>query len=341
MGYKFRVLLGGLCAFVPAPVAPGQTKSASMRALMVSTDPAAGHKRIRELTHTPELHGTVMRYERRDEAGVPPGAPAGASGGPPPPPRFAAIRFDEEEITVSVANRVANTLQIAGNLTAVKSGPSVPGNYDLDWIPNLADVLPAAGNGKVELDCLAKNPKKGFLNARVVIDHGTLKVGEFAQFQGAEVQAEFVPLPSGAAIQRQALPHRIAWELDVPDLPGNVPAGASPFEPVTFNVRSFAAGSKPLPAVTFQPPANTTEVTVHLVNLCCGDYFNPKPHARLEDDDDFESFYMLLDNFSTLINDKPLPIPVGTHLPLLPLAQRKQRGGPTGIHCSVCRVAPQ
>jgi hypothetical protein len=323
MPYKFRVVLGGLCAVVPTPA------RTAVRALMVNTDPAAGHGRVAELSHTPELHTPTLRYDRNHELGNPPGAA----------PIWAAMQFDRQEISVAVAQKKPNSLTITGALTGGKVGASKIADRDLDWVPDLADVLPAAGKGKVEPDCLAPDPKKGYLSARVQIDHGTLRVDEFARFQGEEVQVEFVPNATGATIQRQAIPHRLAWEFDVPDRV-NPLAGQSPFEPVTIQSRRFGQAN-PIDVVRFEPAAGTTAVQVFLVNLCCGDYFNPRPQTRLEDDDDFECFYMLLDNFSTLIVDKPLPIPVGVQLPLVPPSRRASGGGASGIQCSMCRVAAQ
>lgn len=321
MPYKFRVILGGLCAFVPT------TSRTAVRALMVNTDPAAGHRRVQKLTHVPDLHTPTLLYDRIHEVGGTTKVRAG-------------IPFRFQEVTVTFPSKVASSLSITGPLTGGKSGPSVPGNVDIDWVPDLADVLPPGTIVKVEADCLEPKPGMDLISARVEIDNGTLSVDQFALFQGTEVQAEFVPLPAGAAIQRQALPHRVAWEFDVPDSNPPVPGAKSPFEPVTFRARRFSV-SQPVDIVTFQPAAGTTVVEVFLVNLCCGDYFNPTPVSRLADDDDFECFYMLLDNFSTLIKDKPLPIPVGVGLPLVPAAARPTGGGPSGIHCSSCRLAAQ
>jgi hypothetical protein len=323
MPYKFRLVLGGLCAFVP------NSAGTAVRALMVNTDPGAGHGRVAALSHTPELHTPTLRYDRNHELGNAVGSA----------PIWAAIQFDQEEVSVSVAQKKASALQVTGTLNSVKSGASTANDRDLDWVPNLADVLPDAGKGKVEADCLAPNPKKGYLSARVQIDHGLLKVNEFATFQGAEVQAEFVPAATGAAIQRQALPHQVVWEFDVPDRQ-NPPSGQSPFEPVTIQSRRFGEANA-VDIVTFKPAAGTMVVEVFLVNLCCGDYFNPRPQPRLEDDDDFECFYMLLSNFDTLIRDKPLPIPVGVQLPLVPVESRPTGGGGSGIHCTMCRLAAQ
>src|SRR5262249_12698507 len=135
----------------------------------------------------------------------------------------------KEEITVTVPQPVA--LSIVGDLSATKSGVPANDDHDLDWIPDLASVLPAAGD--IEEDCLAPNPALGFLAARVRIDQGVLQVYQFAKFPGtANVQTEFVPAPTDSTIARQAMPHQVRWDITVPD-----------GQPVTVNSRPFSAAA--------------------------------------------------------------------------------------------------
>ncbi len=307
MPYKFRMILGGLCAFVPTP------DLKEVRALMVNTDPQAGHGRVAQLGHVPEFHTPTLIYDRVNEVGANP-----AIGS-----RTAIWPLDDEEITVKAP--VKKPLTIVGPLTGGKSGS--PGtNRDIDWVPDLSDILPSAG--KIETDCLDQNPKKEFLKARVLIDQDTLKVDEFASFKAAEVLADFVPLPSGAKIARQALPHRVVWEIEVPD-------GQS----VAIQSRPFAAAANTAaPILNLQLATSKPDVEVLLVNLCCGNYLKVPPPTKLDPDDDFECFYMLLDNFLTLV--KPLPIPVAVKDDSTAVGTAVG-GTAGGIRCTMSRMAAQ
>lgn len=308
MPYKFRMILGGLCAFVPKP------GLAEVQALMVNTDLQAGHGRVAKLSHVPELHTPTLIYDRVNEVAANPSVGS----------RMAIWPLDDEEITVKAP--VKKPLTIVGPLTGGKSG-SPGANRDIDWVPDLGDILPSAG--KIEADCLDQNPQKGFLKARVLIDQDTLKVDEFASFKASEVLAELVPLPSGARIGRQALPHRVVWEIEVPD-------GQS----VAIQSRPFATNTS-APILNLQLAGSKPDVTVLMVNLCCGNYLGAPPPTRLDPDDDFECFYMLLDNFDTLLQDvKPLPIPVAVQYD--PKAVGGAAAGTAGgIRCTMSRVAAQ
>lgn len=309
MPYRFRMILGGLCAFVPEP------GLGTVRALMVNTDPQAAHGRVGSLGHVPEIHTPTLIYNRANEVGANP-----ATGS-----RQAVWPLNEEEITVTTQQPAP--LTVVGTLAGGKSGSPTLGDRELDWVPNLVDVLPLAG--KIETDCLDIHPKKEFLKARIRIDQGTLRVDEFASFQANEVLTEFVPLPPAAKVTRQALPHRVAWEIDVPD-------GQS----VTIHSRPFSK-TMSSPILNFQPAVGEAEVQVLLVNLCCGDYLTAKPPKRLDPDDDFECFYMLLDNFNTLIQQiKPLPVPVAVqYTPAV--ATGNSAGTAGGIKCTMARAGAQ
>jgi hypothetical protein len=319
MPYTFRMILGGLCTFVPEP------GLGAVRALMVNTDPQAGHGRVGQLSHLPDLHRPTLVYDRANETGANP-----ASGS-----RQAIWPLRKEEITVTTQQPVP--LRIVGNLSSTKTGTPAANDHDLDWIPNLASIVPLAG--RIEQDCLGPNPTMDFITARVRIDQGTLQVYQFAQFPGtASVETEFVPYPTGATIARQAMPHQVRWDITVPD-----------GQTVTINSRPFPAAA-PLPIIAFGPAPAGGTIEVQLINLCCGQYLTqppPPPPSRLDPDDDFECFYMLLDNFSTLINQvKPLPIPVPVAYPPMPVAGAGPapnvfRGGIWGIKCSMSRAAAQ
>src|SRR5687768_13952712 len=121
MSYKFRMILGGLCAFVPTP------DRKEVRALMVNTDPEAGHGRVAMLSHVPELHTPTLIYDRVNEVGANPAVGS----------RMAIWPLDDEEITVKAS--VKKPLTIEGPLTGGKSG-SPGANRDMDWVPDLGDI---------------------------------------------------------------------------------------------------------------------------------------------------------------------------------------------------------
>lgn len=333
MPYTFRLIMGGLCMFAVDESDPDKKV---VHALMVETDEkkikkALGekaHDRLSvmktELGHVPEVHAPVLIYPFKALAGVPPGVSD----------RQGQWLLRGEEISIRVANPAP--LDIVGNLNDTKSGTAANDDLDFTWVPELSTVL--GKDVTLDSDVLAKAPSKGFLSARVRVDHGTLSVDQFAQWKGGDVQVDFAP-GVGGSIARQVIPHRVAWEIEVPDEPG--PDGA--LVPGRIEIQSLRfedaalETAAPTTILSFQPstPPKDDFFEVMLVNLCCGDYLSEEatPPETLEPDLDFLCFYMLTDNFAKLAEEHhALPIPVGAKL-----ETPQPGGGASGINCSMAR----
>lgn len=312
MPYNFRIVFGGLCALVPR-VNQDPSKN-QLDVLLINTQ----HARADQLNHQPPLHVPRLEFNLSDLAGG--GGPAATQG---------YWRLNFEDLVISAKS---SSGPIAfGDLSRVQSG-STGGNPNLDfsWIPSLQSVCPGAG--KVEADCYAPqpsiDPKQGFIAGRLILDKGVPSVRQVADYRGSEVMAEFVPKPTGSTAARAAMPHLAQVSISVDD-------GAV----VTITGTRF--DGKASRALRLGPAPSGGGIEVHLTNLCCGGYQDGDPNQLPKEDDDFECFYILCDNFAQLRADLPqLPIPVPVdYVAKPPLGPNLAVGGGAHpIECSMTRM---
>jgi hypothetical protein len=311
MSYTFRIVFGGLCALVP------REKEHQLDILLINTQNARADK----LSHVPPLHVPRLEFDLANLTGGS-SVPAGTLG-------YWRLQF--EQLAIS-AKGSSQPLTFAGNLTTIQSGKTStnpPSSRDFSWIPDLTSVCPPAGN--VEADCFAAQPvmglKKGFIMGRLTLDRGVANVRDVSSYRGDEVLAEFVPKPGGSTAARAAMPHLAQVAIDVDD--GEV---------VTITGTRFD-GKKPR-ALHLGPAKPGGAIEVHLTNLCCGGYLDVDGSKPPKEDDDFECFYILCQNFDELLRKLPrLPIPVPVEFatvtnPITGIAG----GGGNPIACSMTRM---
>ncbi|HEV3459680.1 MAG TPA: hypothetical protein VHG32_24270 [Thermoanaerobaculia bacterium] len=310
MSYTFRIVFGGLCALVP------REKEHELDILLINTQ----NDRAGKLSHVPPLHVPRLEFDLADLTGGS-SVPAGTLG-------YWRLKF--EQLAIS-AKGSSQPLTFAGDLSTIQSGKTGAGikpSRDFSWIPDLRSVCPLAGN--VEADCFAAQPvmgaNRGFIMGRLTLDRGVANVRDVSSYRGDEVMAEFLPKYAGSTAARAAMPHLAQVTMDVDD--GEV---------VTITGKRFD-GKKPR-SLHLGPAKPGDEIEVHLTNLCCGGYLDVDDSKPPKEDDDFECFYILCQNFDELLRKLPrLPIPVPVEFATAPKKGSLVGGGGNPIACSMTRM---
>jgi hypothetical protein len=306
MAYTFRIVFGGLCALVP------REKDHELDILLVNTQ----HPRADRLNHKPPRHVPRLEFDLADLTGGPGGPHKSAHG---------YWRLEFEDLAIS-AKGSPQPLTFEGKLNQIKSGKAGK-NHDFAWIPSLKSVCPAIG--KIEADCFAVKPstdaRKGFIVGRLALKQGKARIHAVSAYRGSEVVTEFVPKPDRSSAARAAMPHLAEVSSEVDD--GEV---------VTLTATRFDGKKKR--TLRLGPAEPGGEIEVYLTNLCCGGYQDEDPSQLPKEDDDFECFYILYDNFDTLRVDLPqlpLPVPVEFASKVNP---KGTAGGGHPIECSMARL---